>query len=399
VPRSSRPAPTSRSARTARFRRSRHVVSYWEDGALILHDYRSGRRFAATPLVIEVLDAFDVWRPATHVAARLRGVDATEIERLVSALADAGALDRVEGAPPADVADAWESWLPAAGLFHGATRDMPFWPRDEANAFLARKAERTPPPPPVTQSTSTAHAFLPLPPPALDDELSTTLRARRTWRRFGSTPIALPALANLLGLTWGVQAWVDLPGHGRTPLKTSPSGGARHSIEAYVAVRRVTGIPRGLYHYDSAAHALVRVGPPLSARGLAACVPHQDWMAGAGAIVFMTAVFARVQWRYPFARAYRTVIAEAGHHAQTFCLLATAQGLAPFCTMALADTRLERALGVDGVREAVMYAVGVGSRPGRAAWAPWPSARALPLRRDVVPGRTAPIDPRDPTHG
>jgi SagB-type dehydrogenase family enzyme len=388
-------------SRRARYRRSRHVVSYWDDGTLILHDYRSGRRVEATPFVIGVIDAFDTWRPASQAASRLRGVEAIEIERLIASLVDLGLLERTDAAsPPKDDADGWEPWQPAAGLFHGATRDVPFWPRDESNAFLARKAARTPPPPPVKRSAAAARAFLPLPAPALDGELPTTLRARRTWRRFGDAPLDLEAVASLLGLTWGVQAWVDLPGYGQTPLKTSPSGGARHSIEAYVAVRRVRGLPRGLYHYDSAGHALVRIGPSLSSRTLTACVPHQDWMAGAAVVVFMTAVFARVQWRYPFARAYRTVIAEAGHHAQTFCLLATAQRLAPFCTMALADTRLERLLGVDGVREAAMYAVGVGARPARAAWAPWPGARPLPPRRDIVPGRpAASIASRPPAHG
>ena len=109
-------------------------------------------------------------------------------------------------------------------------------------------------------------------------------------------------------------------------------------------------------------------------------------MAGAPAMVFMTAVFARAQWRYQTPRAYRTVLAEVGHHAQTFCLLATGQALAPFCTMALADTVTERLLGVDGRREAVLYAVGVATRPPGAAWAPWPHTRRLPRRLDRVPG-------------
>ena len=66
------------------------------------------------------------------------------------------------------------------------------------------------------------------------------------------------------------------------------------------------------------------------------------------------------QWRYPYARAYRAVLAESGHLCQTFCLLATSLGLAPFCTMALADSRIERDLRIDGVSEAVIYAAGVG---------------------------------------
>lgn len=368
-------------------------MCYWEGRTLILHDYRAGRRIEAAPLVIDVLDAFDTWRPAAHAASRAPGVPPADLERLLAALADAGLLERTVGRPPAPVDDGWAPWLPAAGFFHSATRDVAFSPRDDANAFLARKAERTPPPPPVTQSAHEAHAFLVLPPPERRGELRETLRARRTWRRFGREPLALETLSELLGLTWGVQAWIDVPRVGRIPLKTSPSGGARHSIEAYVVVRNVDGAPPGVYHYDSAAHALAPLGGPVPTKTLHTFVAQQKWMAGAAALIFMTAVFARVQWRYPSARAYRTVIAEAGHHAQTFCLLATARGLAPFCTMALADTAVERALGVDGAREAVMYAVGVGRRPARTAWAPWPGRRDTPRRRDVVPGVDGPPPP------
>jgi hypothetical protein len=86
---------------------------------------------------------------------------------------------------------------------------------------------------------------LPLPPPRDLDGWSSTLRDRRTWRNFSSSPIALDDLATLLQLTWGVQKWGSVTGQGRIALKTSPSGGARHSIEAYVLARNVRGTCRG----------------------------------------------------------------------------------------------------------------------------------------------------------
>jgi SagB-type dehydrogenase family enzyme len=81
--------------------------------------------------------------------------------------------------------------------------------------------------------------------------------------------------------------------------------------------------------------------------------------------VFLTAVFPRARWKYRFPRAYRTVLIEAGHFCQTFCLVATSLGLAPFCTMALAESRIEKALGVN---EGVIYAAGVGKRPAGMDW-------------------------------
>jgi SagB-type dehydrogenase family enzyme len=87
----------------------------------------------------------------------------------------------------------------------------------------------------------------------------------------------------------------------------------------------------------------------------------------------MTAVFARTQWKYPASRAYRVVLIDAGHICQTFCLVATWLGLAPFCTMALADSKIEYDLGIDGVTESIIYAAGVGTRPKETEWAPWPT--------------------------
>ena len=52
--------------------------------------------------------------------------------------------------------------------------------------------------------------------------------------------------------------------------------------------------------------------------------------------------------------------------------------LAPFCTMALADSRIERDLKIDGVSESVLYAAGVGPRPKGVDWAPWPDNDQTP---------------------
>ncbi len=373
-----------------RYRRSPHVVAYWQTDGLVLHQFARGTRTIAGAAVMTLLDTAAAWRTADELAASLPGAAPDVLRPLLGALVRRGLLDvsRAARPDPRDVAAGeWGGWNPAAGFFHDATRDVSFSPRRLANASLRTRARQAPPPVATTvRIDAPATEVQQLPPPALDSTLATTLRARRSWRRLGRGPLPLAELATLLGLTWGVQAWVDVAGFGWMPLKTSPSGGARHAVEAYVAVRRVEGVPPGIYHYESATHRLVRVRRGLTARALAACVPHQAWMAGAPAMVFMTAVFARAQWRYQTPRAYRVVLAEVGHHAQTFCLLATDRGLAPFCTMALADTVTERLLGVDGLREAVLYAVGVAPRPGAASWAPWPHTRRLPRRLDRVPG-------------
>jgi SagB-type dehydrogenase family enzyme len=226
-----------------------------------------------------------------------------------------------------------------------------------------------------------------LPRPDAATEFPRVVKARRTWRRFSSAPVTLDELSTLLGLTAGVQLWVG-KGRTRTPLKTSPSGGARHPIECYVVARDVQGLGPGVYHYASAAHALERIKGPVPVERMRAYVPSSEYFARASAMVFFTAIFARILWRYPYSRAYRAALVEAGHLCQTFCLTATWRGLAPYCLMALADSLIEEDLGIDGITEAVLYCAGVGRPPRGSAWAPLPRG-TLPVRPN----------PRLGTHG
>ena len=75
-------------------------------------------------------------------------------------------------------------------------------------------------------------------------------------------------------------------------------------------------------------------------------------------------------WKYGHSRAYRMVLIDAGHLGQTFCLVATALGLAPFTTMAFSESGLEALLGLDGVRECPIYVAGVGMPDAGAGASP-----------------------------
>jgi SagB-type dehydrogenase family enzyme len=157
--------------------------------------------------------------------------------------------------------------------------------------------------------------------------------------------------------------------------KTSPSGGACHPIEGYVLALRVAGLEPGFYHYSPQTGRLHLVRKGATSRQAVTYLAGQSWFAGAAAVVFMTAVLPRIWWRYDHPRAYRAALVEAGHVCQTFCLVATWLGLAPFCTMALEDTRIEQALRLDGVGEILLYAAGVGSLPRDGRWVQWPGNR------------------------
>jgi SagB-type dehydrogenase family enzyme len=359
------------------FRRSPHVVTFWQSGEHLIFNYATGVVVRGSSLAIEVLDGLGTWKTWASLSRNRSREEQRLLRRLVNLMVRRTFVTRSDE-PRAvdDQLSAWRTWNPAAGFFHFATKDVRYRSAVVETSAATRKEGRTlrAPAPLKTKYP----AGIGLPPARLGGEIPSLLLARRTWREFGRAPISLPDLATLLQLTWGVHGWIQVPYVGPHALKTSPSGGARHSIEVYVLARKVAGLVPGLYHYQPDAHRLARIGRR-GARQVTEYIPGQHWYKGAGAVFLMTTVFDRVQWRYPHARAYRAILAEAGHLCQTFCLVATWLGLAPFCTMGLSDRRIESDLEIDGVSESIIYAAGVGSRPKGVAWAPWPGTDRTPV--------------------
>jgi SagB-type dehydrogenase family enzyme len=356
------------------YRRSPHLVCYWLGRRLVLENYVSRARVTADPLTCHILHFFDCWRTVRALTDRFPQFSPISLARAVRALARLSLLEHPRHANHAgpDTLSTWKDWGPAAGFLHFSTKDahVPMEPKDSL-LELRRRARIKPMPPSVKSYPGTPQFRLPSPPRS--GEFPHVLLARRTWRQFSRSSISLEKFAALLGLSFGVQSWLHVRGVGSVPLKTSPSGGARHPIETYVLALRVKGLRSGLYHYAAGTHRLELLRRGASPQEVVRYLNGQWWFGDAAAVVLMTAVFARTQWKYPAPRAYRLVLIDAGHVCQTFCLVATWLGLAPFCTMALADSPIEAALGIDGVGESVLYAAGVGMPPRDSKWAPWPT--------------------------
>jgi SagB-type dehydrogenase family enzyme len=346
------------------YRRSPFLISYWRDNQLVFENFLTQRRVSASPLTSTILHFFDRERSLTALYAAFSEYTARSLRIAAQTLAKHSLLQRQGRKPPPGESElrAWSEWNPVAGFFHLSTKDLSFEP-DAAKEFreLIRLVKSKPIPKPVKRYPAAQQ--VPLPAPAFHSEFSKALVERRTWRKFSKKPVELSLLGNLLGLTWGVRRWVEIPKIGAVAVKTSPSGGALHPIEAYVLARNVTGLHSGIYHYSAADHRLELLRRGGGSRQITGYLANQFWYGGAAFVVFMTAVFARTRWKYDYARAYRAVLIEAGHLCQTFCLTATWLGAAPFCTMAFADSKIEKALGVDGIAESVIYVAGAGLRP------------------------------------
>lgn len=349
------------------YKRSPHLVVYWLDGHFVLHNYCSGVKITGDPLLCSLIDFCGQWRSVRDVAVKLGGYSRASVLETLEKLRRSGMLEGStdKATPRKRAMQNWDSWNPAAGFFHFSTKDTEF-AEDPEQAIRALKGKADSVARPSSVKRYRAAAPIKLQTPEVASEFSEVLLKRRTWRKFADKPVSLDSLARVLRLTFGIQGWVHLPRLGKFAMKTSPSGGALHPIEAYVLVQRVAGLKRGLYHYNAEDHSLEWIRGPLGRASLVKSLGNQWWCAGGGFLVVMTAVFARSQWKYDFARSYRVVLADAGHLCQTFCLTATWLGLAPFCTMAFADSTWEKWLGIDGVGESVLYVAGAGMLPSGA---------------------------------
>ena len=213
-----------------RLRRAPHVVCYWAGTRLVHHNFATGTGVAGGPRATELLHIFDEWRSIEEVAERLPQWDVRTLRRAVADLTRSGLLTRSDRKPPSSEQrlDDWRGWNPAAGFFHQTTKNVDYRLPTGPHAPDAS----TPAPAAPAFKHVSSSTVIQLPAERRNGELPDILTARRTWRTFSKAPLARQDLATLMGLTWRVQQWVPTVQGGRVALRTSPSGGACHPLEA-----------------------------------------------------------------------------------------------------------------------------------------------------------------------
>jgi len=201
------------------------------------------------------------------------------------------------------------------------------------------------------------------------------LRRRRSTRSFDDRrPISAAELARLLEGTVRVRSRAKgrlaLAGGGSREVtfagRPYPSAGGAHELELYLAVNTCTGLPRGFYHYDAGAHALVpiRVRPDDFEVLLAKAAQAMGTTAKPQILITIAARFGRVSWKYS-SIAYALILKNVGVLMQTLYLMTTEMGLAG-CAIGSADidlfARLTKiAVHVEG--PVGQFAIGRGVKP------------------------------------
>lgn len=190
-------------------------------------------------------------------------------------------------------------------------------------------------------------------------------------------PLDLDGVALLFELAFGLSAWKQYKGE-RWALRCNPSSGNLHPTEAYAVLPERSGLPAGVYHYESRDHRLEQCGT-LAAAGaarLAAILPRGMFLVGLSTIAW------REAWKYG-ERAFRYCQLDAGHALAAVRYAAGALGWSALMLDGPSDADLAAWLGLD--------------RDGDFAGLD-PDDRERPLAVLLVgpPPLTAGLDPRAP---
>ncbi|MFC3986845.1 SagB/ThcOx family dehydrogenase [Streptosporangium jomthongense] len=339
-----------------RFRRRRCLVCYWHEGAFAAHLYPGGQAVSLPAIAAEILTAFEDWNTPQQAAAALAHLDGRVIAQAITALCQQELLV-AENSPEADLdarlAHQWRSWEPEAPFFHYTTQDTITADTPEVYPDIEQH------PPLFTEYPDAEH--IPLPRPSeLTAPLGEVLYTRRTHRDFTPAAVPLATLATLLAVCFAPVDYVDAGYFGTLYRRTSPAGGSRQELDAYLAITNVEGLDAGIYHYQARDHSLDLLDKGFTADEATHLCSGQDWAGQAAFLIVLVAVIERMRVKYRTPRCYRVSLLNAGHLGQTFALAATALGLGPAQTGAFHDTAVAERLGVDNIARTPVYVLAAG---------------------------------------
>lgn len=174
--------------------------------------------------------------------------------------------------------------------------------------------------------------------------LEECIRKRRSIRSFKDVELTIQQISSLL---WSAQGITD----SIRGLRAAPSAGATYPLEIFIAKKD------GLFRYIPDGHKLKKEQDTDLRKEIARASLNQMFIADAGVVIVITAVFKRTAWRYG-ERAYRYINNEVGHCAQNIHLQAVALGLGSVPIGAFDDDRVKKILKLK--EEEPLYIIPVG---------------------------------------
>ncbi|MEE8259977.1 MAG: SagB/ThcOx family dehydrogenase, partial [Nitrospinaceae bacterium] len=133
--------------------------------------------------------------------------------------------------------------------------------------------------------------------------------------------------------------------------------------EIYIAVRKVSSVEPGIYHYNVPNHELELMIPGDPTEKIHEVCVWQEHVLKASIVVLISGVLARTKLKYG-ERGYRYALLDIGHLGQNLYLSCTSLELAIMTTCGFFDDEANKLLRIDGVDETTMYVAFIGKRQG-----------------------------------
>ncbi len=188
-----------------------------------------------------------------------------------------------------------------------------------------------------------------LPAPRFEGTVSVeaALKGRRSIRSYAANPLTLAEVSQLLWAAYGITMTREgAPAFLRGGLRTAPSAGARYPLDLYLAAFNVTGLPAGIYWYDSEKHRLMRVVEGDQRKAVSEAAFNQGMFQTASAAIVYSAVYERNMVKYGQRGRDRYVCMDIGHSAENVYLQAYALKIGTVAVGAFTDLWLKKACGM-----------------------------------------------------
>ncbi|MFC4564331.1 SagB/ThcOx family dehydrogenase [Nocardiopsis mangrovi] len=337
-----------------RTRRARCLAVYWASDHFLLDRILAQRTLRVNTATVTTLARFTSWVEYDDAVEKMAS------RQDIAFLLEHGLLLE-EGTKEAELDERvhhhWRHWNPQATAFHFSSKNANYV---ESTTELKQAIVGEGRPPLAKAYPDADRVLLPRLPNPIGDGFLDTLYGRRTHRSFSDAPVPRNTFAALMAAVFGPKDFIAAGEFGSLMIRTSPAGGARNELEAYVAVFNVEDIDNGVYHYNVLEHSLELLHEGQTREEFSDLCHSQSGIGEAGFAVVLTAVLERMTSKYRSPRAYRVMLLNAGHLGQSFALTSTALGLGPFQTLAFKDTEVEARLGIDPATETSVYVLSAG---------------------------------------
>lgn len=189
-------------------------------------------------------------------------------------------------------------------------------------------------------------------------KLIDAIHKRRSQRNFLAKEVKLADLSSILIESAGINGKVSV-NEKEVLVRAYPSGGALYPLELYVVANNVSGLEKGIYHYNVKDNSLEKLELFKKGDFSKKYEISDQFINDAPVTILVSAMFHRTTYKYGN-RGYRFILMEVGHMLQNISLLSVANGLGSCEVGGYEDDELNNLLKIDGITEAVVGEIALG---------------------------------------